>query len=247
MSIEEWLQRTHHTRDRGETVGQFGVGDRHEREQQAQFFHMNGQVSEVSEDERADEEAMWCWRVTKELRELHLRLRVSQAENRSLREEVAELRGEGQKFQTPEEEEPMRQTGSGKGKSNPSVSQKPNEPTRPSSKTGPTSSGSASAPTSKSSEDQRMEFMLLMMQSMQAMQQRMNEVDKKKGKDGEEEPEKVSTSINEFPPLPEWDALEAPLKMGDWVTLLGLMVADMSDTADRSPHVVSGTSGHVTS
>ena len=68
---------------------------------------------------------------------------------------------------------------------------------------------------------------------MQAMQQRMIEDEKNRGRDKEDGVEKVSTGITEFPQLPEWDAQEAPLKMGDWVTVLGPLVADMSDTADE--------------
>ena len=74
--------------------------------------------------------------------------------------------------------------------------------------------------------------MVLMVQSMQAMQKRFEE-DKGGGRALEDGVEKVATGITEFPALPEWDAWEAPLKMGDWVTVLEPLVADMSATADE--------------
>lgn len=188
------------------------------------IYRMASRPLTTEELEEQQEEIMWRWQMGKEMKELGLMLRATQEENRVLKTKLTELSGEDQRFQTPEEEPKptvTTQATSGKGRSN---------CTKEDTQT-PGATGSSSTP--QTSEEKHMEFMMLMLKSMQEMQRKFFEEDTNRGKDKEDGVEKVSTGITEFPPLPEWDALEAPLKMGDWITVLEPLVADMSSTADE--------------
>ena len=161
--------------------------------------------------------------MTKELRELGVQLRASQEENQSLRRQLRRVlddRDAELGFQTPDEHrrsenapEPQpattsRTTTSGKGVG------------------GQASAGAQAAP---GGGDKTMEFMAIMLQSMQAMQK--NYMDEKSK--GTPEVEVVRSNAGEFPMLPEWDAIEAPLKMGDWLAMLEPLVSDLSDSSEE--------------
>ena len=127
--------------------------------------------------EAQQEEVMWRWQVGRDIQELGLRLRAAQEENKHLKEEIGELKGEGPRFKTPHEEmhsNAPKVTGNGKGKSGQKQDPKPTTST-----TAPPTTSS----TTRSPEDQRMEFMALMLQSMQAMQQRLIDDEKHRGRD----------------------------------------------------------------
>ena len=95
-----------------------------------------------------------------------------------------------------------------------------------------TTTGSSGPQVPGSSSDPHMQFMCLMLQSMQEMQKQMANKDQSHDKDCINGEEVIRAGITELPLLPEWDAAEAPLKLGDWLTLISPMVADLTSTAE---------------
>ena len=164
--------------------------------------------------EEQAEEVMWRWRMSQDMKELGLQLRASQAENRELKmklEEMQEEKDYEQRFQTPEDEK--------------AETRKPRCETKGASSS-ESGKGTGAAPKADGN-DKTVEFMMLMLQSMQEMQRNYMK-DK-----ATPEVEVVRGNVGEFPQLPEWDAVEAPLKMGDGLALLECLVSDLTDSSEE--------------
>ena len=209
------------------------------------------------EAEQLSDEAYWKWKVGRQLREMGLMLRAAHAENVKLREELKIIRteeGDGQ-FLTPDGESKADRRPH-QGVPEPPGAACGVDPGlhlgsegRPHRATGGMSSQGASKDVSNDeaasraegsgfpqkgagSTDPQMQFMCLMLQSMQEMQRQMTDKDKGQDRDCINGEEVIRTGITELPPLPEWDASEAPLKLGDWLTLISPMVADLTSSAE---------------
>ena len=195
-----------------------GKGDTfaHLRGPKAQYFHMETKPPSEEERENFADEMVWRWKMQQEVKELGLRLRASQAENRELRSEMAEMKGEG-KFQTPESD--AREEGV----------PPPHLPRDPGEHEARPQGGAGGEHRRPSPEDQRLQIMTLMLKGMQDLQQKMNEKDSG-GSDGGVEV--VRNGIQDLPSLAEWEPTDAPLKMGDWLALLEPIMADLSTTSD---------------
>ena len=191
----------------------------HEVDYETQYFNMANGAS--SEDEKAADEVMWRWRVGREINELGLLLRAAQQENRQLKQEIQEIRMEQQdvRFSTPGEP-PRKHPETTQQQRGPSGGQTSDEPREKASSSGTTTT------------DRNMELMMLMMQNMQALQKRFLD-DSRKDKDLIDGVEMIRTGTTELPMLAEWHPQEAPLRMGDWVTLLEPLIADMSATSEE--------------
>ena len=78
--------------------------------------------------------------------------------------------------------------------------------------------------------DRSMELMLLMMQTMTEMQKKMVE--------GHDEAgvvkgvEVVRNGVPDLPPLPVWHPNQGPLQLGDWLLMIGPLVADLTTTSE---------------
>ena len=205
--------------DRARDGSRMGVPNGLEQEYETQYFNMANGAS--SEEEKAADQVMWRWRVGREINELGLLLRAAEQENRQLRQEIQELRMDQQdvRFSTPDEQ-PKRPQGAGPQPQGRGVGER-----EEGSQEKATSSGTSTA-------DRNMEFMLLMMQNMQELQKRFLD-DNRKDKDTIDGIEMIRTGTTELPMLAEWDPQEAPLRMGDWVTLLEPLIADMSATSEE--------------
>ena len=79
--------------------------------------------------------------------------------------------------------------------------------------------------------EKSLEFMALMIDSMKEMQRKMTE--------GKEEAgmvkgmEIVRTGIPDLPVLPSWNPTTGPLQLGDWLLMVGPLVADMSASSEE--------------
>ena len=81
-----------------------GRGDpfAHMRGPKVQHFQVGTQPH--SENEAFADDMVWKWRMQQDMKELGLQLRASQAENYQLRNEIADMKGEG-RFHTPDSHE----------------------------------------------------------------------------------------------------------------------------------------------
>ena len=234
------------TRDRGRGSMDGGMANGYDGHSDAQFFH----VGDDSEERRAAEadEAMWRWNVSNQMKEMSLLLRATREENSQLRQELHAMKTESGEpgeapFQTPEEEEKTSR-GLLRDRDEPSGLHRghPQERPRPAglprgeehgTKEAKKPQSGASFPPPGAGPDAQMQFMCLMLQSVQEMHKQLMDQDRTKEKDTVNGEELIRTGISELPMLPEWDATEAPLRMGDWLTVLGPMIADLSSTAEE--------------
>ena len=178
-----------------------------------------------SSTEADEQEIMWRWQVGKELRELGLLLRASQAENQKLKEELDYVKAEALegRFQTPEDdEEPQKPLPDG---GLPDDGRPLRVDQGKTSHADPALGGGGGL----DREDRKMELMMLMLQGMQEMQKQFI------SKDGDGlvgGVEVVRNGTAELPLLAEWDPVDAPLKMGDWMALMEPVISDLTATSE---------------
>ena len=185
-----------------------------------QYFNVASNPSSAAEQE---EEVMWRWQVGKELRELGLLLRASQEENKKLKKELDEARNEAfdGRFHTPEEEKIVKSP----------LGVRALQDGRPAGDDQQETIGAA--PLSKdgnlAAEDKKMEFMMLMLQNMQQIQRQLIDKDDGGSVGGVEV---VRSGTTDLPLLAEWDPVDGPLKMGDWMAMLEPAIADLTATSE---------------
>ena len=191
-----------------------------EHAERPEHYRMDSTTEDEEAQQKKADEIMWHWHMGREIKELGLRLRASQEENGRLRRELLELKNQQDahvKFHTPEEEktgskpvarETLREK-TGKGTSAKATADSEPIPS-------PTSAQPTQPP--KSDNERTLEFMMLIMTSMQEMQRKVDERDN--NKDMVNGVEVVRAGAGELPQLGEWDAVEGPLRMGDWLTML---------------------------
>ena len=186
---------------------------------QPQYFNMASNPSSAE----AEDDIMWRWQVGKELRELGLLLRASQEENKKLKEELVMAKNEALevRFHTPDEEKVVT--------SPPGV--RAHGDGRPAAEDQQETIGAA--PLQKdgnlAAEDKKMEFMMLMLQNMQEIQRQLIDKDDGGSVGGVEV---VRSGTTDLPLLAEWDPVDGPLKMGDWMAMLEPAVADLTATSE---------------
>ena len=172
-------------------------------------YELATRASSASNDQDRREEASWRRRMEREFQKMELQLRASQEENRSLRKklrQVCDERDGDRGFHTPEEEKRAEGTSST-----------------------PAQGKGVGAPRSDGRSDKTMDFMMLMLQSMQELQKSYME----NGAKSSPEVEVVRSGVGEFPILGDWDPIEAPLRMGDWLAVLDPLISDLSETSEE--------------
>ena len=178
-----------------------------------------------SSTEADEQEIMWRWQVGRELRELGLLLRASQAENQKLKEELDYVKAEALegRFQTPEDDEkPQKPLPDG---GLPDDGRPLRSDQGKTSHADPALGGGGG----QDREDRKMELLMLMLQGMQELQKQFI------SKDGDGlvgGVEVVRNGTAELPLLAEWDPVDAPLKMGDWMALMEPVISDLTATSE---------------
>ena len=190
-----------------------------ESQMQPQYFNVASNPSSAE----AEDDIMWRWQVGRELRELGLLLRASQEENKKLKEELTVASNEAfeGRFHTPDEEKVVT--------SPPGV--RAHCDGRPAGDDQQETIGAA--PLQKdgnlAAEDKKMEFMMLMLQNMQQIQRQLIDKDDGGSVGGVEV---VRSGTTDLPLLADWDPVDGPLKMGDWMAMLEPAVADLTATSE---------------